>query len=95
MLAVSNKQLCKGVNKNVGFYYRVDFPVSDNNAKYSFKIPVDFGKGGVSMMDGKVVKKETSDIWEGGKSKKLDFTTTLSEGNHYLELYGAESCCDG
>jgi hypothetical protein len=25
----------------------------------------------------------------------LNFETTLSNGNHILELYGAESCCDG
>ncbi len=39
--------------------------------------------------------RETSDIWEGGRSTKLDFTTTLDRGNHLLELVGSEGCCDG
>lgn len=95
MLRVSNKALCKGVNRNVGFYYKITFPVCNNGLKYHFKLPVDFGRGGISMMDGKAVKTDKSDIWQGGRSKKLDFSVTLNRGNHVLELYGSEGCCDG
>ena len=97
MTKVSNQALCgRGASKkNVGFYYRVTFANGYNNAKWSFRTPTDFGLGGVSMMDGKVMKKSTSDIWQNGKSTKLNFEVTLNKGNHILELYGAESCCDG
>lgn len=46
-------------------------------------------------MDGKIIIQEKSDIWEGGKSKKLNFNVTLDKGNHLLEYWGAEKCCDG
>jgi hypothetical protein len=41
------------------------------------------------------MKEHSKDIWQGGKSNKLDFTITLSRGMHTLELYGSEGCCDG
>jgi hypothetical protein len=68
MAAVSNKQLCGGVNKNVGYYYKVSFPVGENGTEYSFKIPTDFGLGGLSLLDGKIMKQESKNIWQGGKS---------------------------
>jgi hypothetical protein len=95
MLKVSNKALCKGVKNNVGFYYRITFPVCNDGLNYKFKVPVDFGRGGISMMDGKVIRSTKTSIWQGGKSKKLDFSITLNRGNHVLELYGSEGCCDG
>jgi hypothetical protein len=66
-----------------------------NGTTYSFKTPTDFGHGGLTMMDGKIMKQHKKNIWEGGKSTKLDFSVTLDEGMHYLEIYGAERCCDG
>jgi len=95
MEKVSNKALCGGTNRNVGYYYRVAFPVGTDKTTYSFKTPTDFGHGGVVFMDGKMVKQYKSDIWQGGKSTKLDLTVTLDKGMHYLEIYGAEGCCDG
>jgi hypothetical protein len=95
MTQVSNQRLCKGVNKNVGFYYRVTFPVGTEGLTYSFKTPVDFGLGGMVYLDGKKIKQDLSDIWQGGKSTKLDFTAKLTKGNHVLELFGSEKCCDG
>ncbi len=95
MLAVSNQALCGGGNRNIGFYFRVTFPVGKDGDSYAFKTPTDFGLGGIAKLDGEIVKQETSDIWEGGSSTKLDFTTTLSKENHQLELIGSEGCCDG
>jgi hypothetical protein len=95
MLQVSNKALCKGVNRDVGYYYKITFPVCEDGTTYGFKVPTDFGRGGLSMMDGKIMKEHSKDIWQGGKSNKLDFSAKLSKGNHVLELYGSEGCCDG
>jgi hypothetical protein len=71
------------------------FPVGKDGMEYSFRLPTDFGLGGISMLDGAEMKRETSDIWEGGSSTKLDFTATLDRGNHYILVYGSEGCCDG
>jgi hypothetical protein len=68
MLRVSNKALCKGVKNNVGFMYRIVFPVCNDGLNYQFKVPVDFGRGGLSLMDGKIIKSDKTDIWQGGKS---------------------------
>ena len=47
------------------------------------------------MLDGTIINKFTEDTWGETPSTKLDFTTTLSKGNHVLEFYGGQSCCDG
>jgi hypothetical protein len=47
------------------------------------------------MMDGKVMKQETKDIWASGRSTKLNIKVKLDGGMHVLEVYGAEGCCDG
>ena len=62
---------------------------------YSFKTPTDFGHGGISYLDREIMMQEINDVWDGGQSTNLDFTATLSKGNHQLELFGAEGCCDG
>jgi hypothetical protein len=96
MKYVSNRRLCGGkTSKNIGFYYKVTFYVGQDDMKYAFKLPNDFGHGGVSMMDGKTMKIYKKDIWAGGKSTVLDFSVTLNTGMHTLEVYGAEGCCDG
>jgi hypothetical protein len=53
---VSNKALCKGSNKNIGFYYRITFPVCADSTSMKFRVPTDFGLGGMVLVDGKVVK---------------------------------------
>ena len=99
MTEVSNRKLCAGENEaateDVGSYYRTTFPVAKNGTRYSFRVPCDFGFGGMSIIDGKIVKQEEQDIWDGGKSEKLNFEIVLNESMHILELYGGEKCCDG
>jgi hypothetical protein len=95
MAKVSNRILCGGVNRNVGYYYKVSFPVGENGTQYSFKLPTDFGLGGVSILDGKIMKQESKDIWNSGRATQLNFAANLTAGQHVLEVYGAEGCCDG
>ena len=47
------------------------------------------------MLDGEEKVVEDGDIWQGGNSNKLNFRANLTAGNHILEIYGAEGCCDG
>jgi hypothetical protein len=95
MVGKSNKRVCRGSAKNIGYYFRTTFPVATDGTNYYFRTPTDFGKGGVVVLDGKVIKQVKADIWDGGKSTKLDFNATLTRGNHLLEYWGAEGCCDG
>lgn len=95
MAQVSNQKLCGGVNRNVGYYYKVSFPVGENGTQYNFRMPTDFGLGGVSILDGKIMKQESKDIWQSGRATQLNFAVNLTAGQHVLEVYGAEGCCDG
>jgi hypothetical protein len=95
MVGKSNKRVCKGSAKNIGYYFRTTFPVATDEVNYYFRTPTDFGRGGVVVLDGKVIKQVKTDIWQGGKSTKLNFNATLDKGNHLLEYWGAEGCCDG
>jgi hypothetical protein len=55
MKQVSNQALCGSkTRKNIGFYYKVIFPVAHDQSTYEFKIPNDFGHGGLVFLDGKV-----------------------------------------
>jgi hypothetical protein len=47
------------------------------------------------MVDGEVMAWDTEDIWDGGNSVKLNFVKSFTKGNHILELFGGEGCCDG
>ena len=80
MLKVGNQALCGGTARDVGFYFAVNFPVFNDGDTYAFRTPTDFGRGGVSILDGEEMVRETSDIWEGGNSAKLDFSATLNRG---------------
>jgi hypothetical protein len=95
MTKLSNQAICKGVNRNIGFYYRITFPVCANKLNWKFRVPTDFGLGGMVDVDFKTVKQDKKDIWRNGKSTTLDFAVTLDAGMHIIEVKGAESCCDG
>lgn len=96
MLKVSNQQICKSkVKSNLGYYYRVVFPVADDATVYKFFTPTDFGRGGIVLVDGKKVRTVGATAWKQGKNTELDLTLTLNAGNHVIEYYGSEKCCDG
>jgi uncharacterized protein (UPF0254 family) len=40
----------------------ISFPVNETT-KYSFKLPTDFGRGGISLMDGEMKQVVSTDIW--------------------------------
>jgi peroxiredoxin len=54
MVKVSNQEICDGTSRNIGYYYGVVIPSAEANT-FCFKTPVDFGKGGFTMWDGKIV----------------------------------------
>ena len=47
------------------------------------------------MLDGVVMKQESGSTWEEDQIDLLDFCATVQAGNHVLELWGSNKCCDG
>lgn len=73
MTRVSNQVLCETDNqKDVGYYYRVHFPNVYDYSNWCFKLPTDFGKGGLVMLDGKIIKQMSRGM-NGNDSTALDF----------------------
>lgn len=73
---------------------------SSGVSQMAFQLGTDAGYGGALYLDKVLVAKETSDLWWG-----YDFNNTtqllsssanaLTSGNHILEAFWAEGCCNG
>lgn len=51
--------------ENIGVRVQVYFPVGANNTRYCFHTPVDFGRGGITYLNGKVkVDARSENLWE-------------------------------
>jgi hypothetical protein len=44
MTTKTNKEMCQGSNKNVGYYYKITFPVC-NASTYNFRLPNSYSYG--------------------------------------------------
>lgn len=71
-----------------------------NNAQVDFELAVDAGYGGAIYLDNVLLKTDTSDLWWGhdwnNTSEILSAAANnLSLGNHILEVFWAEGCCNG
>ena len=64
MNAISNQNNCGDGSKNgeIASSYIIHFYV-EKDGKYFFHVPVDYGSGGMVLMDGEQVSHETTDIW--------------------------------
>ncbi|MFZ6751487.1 CCXG family PEP-CTERM protein [Undibacterium sp. Ren11W] len=97
--ALSNHVLF-GSSQNIAFKSTVTFGVTSGNAgNWSFRAGVDFGNGGAVFLDGKEVAFKSNDMWWSGNysnpSQFFQFSSNISAGNHTLNVYGLEGCCDG
>ena len=99
---ISNHSLFPGgSNTDIAFKSIVDFYVSPANAgAWQIRAGVDFGHGGAIFVDGVAYDFKTNDMWWNGSysdsSQYLSINTlNLAAGNHTLNLYGLEGCCDG
>jgi len=90
----SNRESCPdgGADSNIGLKISVDFAVTMAGA-YGFRFGVNFGWGGVIMMDGKEMGEG---YYEGARlgTAPLDLSIDLAVGMHSLVVYGAKGCCD-
>ncbi|MDD5297038.1 MAG: CCXG family PEP-CTERM protein [Rhodocyclaceae bacterium] len=95
---VSNHGVFGGPSQNVAFHFDVAFNAA-SAGQWGFRIGPDFGKGGAVFLDGLVEGFKTNDMWWAGSyanpSQDFIFTASLTAGNHRLDVYGFEGCCDG
>jgi hypothetical protein len=97
--ALSNHGLF-GSSQNVAFKSTVTFGVTAGEiGNWSFRAGVDFGKGGAVFLDGKEVAFKNNDMWWAGNyanpTQFFQFSSNITAGNHTLNIYGLEGCCDG
>ena len=96
---LSNQATCGGGANSIAFDISASFGVSVAQAgTWSFRIGPDFGFGGALFVDGVAFDFGPSMWWNGSyadASQILEATVFLGAGNHVLEVYGAEGCCDG
>lgn len=83
-------------------HLRVDFSVSGGFAGSSaiFELAPDAGYGGALYLDGVLLATKASDLWWGGNWNNttqllIGNVAQLGQGNHVLEAFWAEGCCNG
>lgn len=96
---ISNHSLFGGPGQDVAYRMTVDFHVDSAQAGYwQFRGGVDFGNGGVLMVDDIVIAFSVHDLsWDGSYElpwEILEGGLELGEGMHRLVFYGLENCCD-
>lgn len=97
---ISNQTVFGGSNANTAFKSSVSFGVSAAQAgAWEIRSGVDFGNGGALFIDGVALDFKTNDMWWAGNyndaSQHFSVGLNLAAGNHTLNLYGLENCCDG
>jgi hypothetical protein len=87
-----------GSASNIAFRFTVDFGVA-TAGNWDFRFGTDFGHGGAVFLDGLLVQTKTNDMWWAGSyanpSQSFQFASVLAAGNHQIQVFGLEGCCDG
>lgn len=97
---ITNESLFRGASSNIAFKSTINFGVSaDKAGLWGLRAGVDFGNGGAVFLDGVALGYKSNDMWWDGSysnsSQFFQFATNLAAGNHVLNIYGLEACCDG
>jgi len=96
MFVHSNQRLCPGgSNSNIGQKFTITFSEPTGGATWSFKINIDSGYGYVIYLDGVSLGQIDVDVWAGGTNPKTYTKTDVAAGQHVVDIYGGEGCCDG
>ena len=85
---------------DIAYLYTVDLAIDPSQVgNYEIQVAPDFGLGGTVLLDGVAVALNSNDMWWDGDwsntSQIFDFSSFLGVGNHTLQVYGQEACCDG
>ena len=97
----SNQTVFGGSPTNIAFRFTIEFDVSAADAgNWGLRAGVDFGHGGAVFLDGVAIGFNPNDMWWAGSyanaSKSFQFPSlSLAAGDHTLQIYGLEDCCDG
>lgn len=98
---VSNHSVfSQGSNTWIAFHVSTVFPVSTEQVgPWQFRVGPDFGGGGTLLVDGQALDSKWYDLWWqnnwSNTNQLLSGSINLSPGNHTIEVYGFENCCDG
>ena len=86
---------------HIAYHTTIDFSVSaGQSGNWDLRAGVDYGNGGAVYLDGVALGSKSNDMWWGGSygnsSQAFEFSSVaVSAGNHKLQLFGLENCCDG
>jgi hypothetical protein len=88
-----------GSNRNFAWEAIVNFGVSAAQAgTWTFRSGVDFDFGGTMYVDNVAIALNSNNMWWAGSyndtSQYLMGSLNLAAGNHTLQIYGIEGCCD-
>ena len=98
---LSNQGVFGGSATYIAFRSTIAFGVNAGQAgSWGLRAGVDFGNGGAVFLDGVALGYKTNDMWWAGSygdaSQSFQFTALpIAAGNHTLQLFGLEHCCDG
>jgi hypothetical protein len=98
---ITNSGVFGGSNQNLAERFTIDFGVSAAKAgNWGLRAGVDFGNGGAIFLDGVALAFNANDMWWAGSyantAGTFDFSpVAIGAGNHTLQLFGLENCCDG
>ena len=87
---------------NIFSHLQIDFNVgtANTNNQWAFQLAPDAGFGGEFYLDGMLLDRDTSDLWWSYNWNNVNdlLTSTninMTNGDHLLEAYWAEGCCNG
>ena len=98
---LSNQAVFGGSMSDIAFRETVAFGVGAGQAgSWGLRAGVDFGNGGAVFLDGVALAYKSNDMWWAGSygdtTQSFQFAAVpIAAGNHTLQLFGLENCCDG
>jgi len=79
--------------------WRFEFQfISGNPSDWVLEFGTDFGRGTAVFIDDVFSFARTEDLWWAGNwesSAVINVDLSLDAGEHIIEVYGSEGCCDG
>jgi hypothetical protein len=98
---LSNHGVFGASTNDIAFRSTIDFGVTAGQAgTWSLRAGVDYGDGGAVFLDGVALAFNKNDMWWAGSyanpTQSFQFSSVaIGAGNHTLQLFGLERCCDG
>ena len=93
--SISNSpNVAGGSMQNIAYHVQVKF-TTPKDGEFKAQFGMDFGYGGVAIMDGTTYSLISRDImFQGDWTKSFSITANTVAGAHVIDIYGVENCCD-